>query len=81
MCRSPAPAPDIDIDIDIDNDTDTDTDHPKNTKSSSRHHAPAGEVGGYFPGRSTLPGPCAPMSAYLNVAREPHTSDERDEKQ
>jgi hypothetical protein len=34
-----------------------------------QHSAPAGEVGGYYPGESTLPPPRSPVTAFLRVAK------------
>ncbi len=41
------------------------------------HHAPAGEIGGYYPGKSTLPPSYAPMSAYLRVEESPAEEEEK----
>ena len=56
-------------------DLDTDGDG----KNGSGHSAPAGEVGGYYPGESTLPPPRSPVTAFLRVATPPGGSQEQEE--
>lgn len=42
----------------------------KRESETKRHHsAPAGEIGGYYPGESTLPPPRSPVTAFLRVAK------------
>jgi hypothetical protein len=42
---------------------------PADVPGRGDHSAPAGEVGGYYPGHSTLPPPRSPITAFLRVAK------------